>query len=99
MVHTTFHSDVYFNKRGSRQVELSYNLYQVIVNGEDGELSCQREQSKACLAMPSAADNARSEYLEYEIESDSHSEASAKAEMLAADAMVDISFIEVYRIH
>ncbi len=75
MVHTTFHSDVYFNKRGSRQVELSYNLYQVIVNGEDGD------------------------YLEYEIEADSHSEASAKAEMLAADAMVDISFIEVYRIH
>ena len=39
------------------------------------------------------------EYLEYEIEADSYAEASAKAEMLAADAMVDISYIEAYLIH
>ena len=54
---------------------LASNLYQVIINGEDGE------------------------YLEYEIEADSYAEASAKAEMLAADAMVDISYIEAYLIH
>ena len=75
MVHTTFNSKYHFGKRSSRQVELSSNLYQVVINGEDGE------------------------YLEYEIEADSHSEASAKAEALAADSFVDISYIEVYLIH
>ena len=39
------------------------------------------------------------ECLDYEIEADSYAEASAKAEMLAADAMVDITFIEIYQIH
>lgn len=75
MVHTTFNSEYHFGKRSSRQVELSSNLYQVVINGEDGE------------------------YIEYEIEADSHSEASAKAETLAADSFVDISYIEVYLIH
>ena len=75
MVHTTFNSEYHFGKRSSRQVELSSNLYQVVINGEDGE------------------------YLEYEIEADSYAEASAKAEMLAADAMVDIIYIEAYLIH
>lgn len=75
MVHTTFNSGYHFGKRSSRQVELSSNLYQVVINGEDGE------------------------YIEYEIEADSHSEASAKAEALAADSFVDISYIEVYLIH
>lgn len=75
MVHTTFNSEYHFGKRSSRQVELSSNLYQVVINGEDGE------------------------YIEYEIEADSHSEASAKAEALAADSSVDISYIEVYLIH
>lgn len=75
MVHTTFNSEYHFGKRISRQVELSSNLYQVVINGEDGE------------------------YIEYEIEADSHSEASAKAEALAADSFVDISYIEVYLIH
>lgn len=75
MVHTTFKSEYHFNKRSSRQVELSSNLYQVVINGEDGE------------------------YMEYEIEAESHSEASAKAEALAADSFVDISYIEVYLIH
>lgn len=75
MVHTTFNSEYYFGKRSSRQVELSSNLYQVVINGEDGE------------------------YIEYEIEADSHSEASAKAEALAADSFIDISYIEVYLIH
>lgn len=60
MVHTTFNSEYHFGKRSSRQVELSSNLYQVVINGEDGE------------------------YIEYEIEADSHSEASAKAEALIA---------------
>lgn len=75
MVHTTFNSEYHFGKRSSRQVELSSNLFQVVINGEDGE------------------------YIEYEIEADSHSEASAKAEALAADSFVDISYIEVYLIH
>lgn len=75
MVHTTFKSEYHFNKRSSRQVELSSNLYQVVINGEDGE------------------------YIEYEIEAESHSEASAKAEALATDSFVDISYIEVYLIH
>lgn len=75
MVHTTFNSEYHFGKRSSRQVELSSNLYQVVINGED------------------------SEYIEYEIEADSHSEASAKAEALAADSFIDISYIEVYLIH
>lgn len=75
MVHTTFNSEYHFGKRSSRQVELSSNLYQVVINGEDGE------------------------YIEYEIEADSHSQASAKAEALAADSFVDISYIEVYLIH
>ena len=75
MVHTTFNSEYHFGKRSSRQVELSSNLYQVVINGGDGE------------------------YIEYEIEADSHSEASAKAEALAADSFIDISYIEVYLIH
>ena len=75
MVHTTFNSEYHFGKRSSRQVELSSNLYQFVINGEDGE------------------------YIEYEIEADSHSEASAKAEALAADSFIDISYIEVYLIH
>ena len=75
MVHTTFNSEYHFGKRSSRQVELSSNLYQVVINGEDGE------------------------YIEYEIEADSHSEASAKAEALAADSFIDISYLEVYLIH
>ena len=75
MVHTTFNSEYHFGKRSSRQVELSSNLYQVVINGEDGE------------------------YIEYEIEADSHSEASAKAEALAADSFIDISYSEVYLIH
>ena len=75
MVHTTFNSEYHFGKRSSRQVELSSNLYQVVINGEDGE------------------------YIEYEIEADSHSEASAKAEALAADSFINISYIEVYLIH
>ena len=75
MVHTTLNSEYHFGKRSSRQVELSSNLYQIVINGEDGE------------------------YIEYEIEADSHSEASAKAEALAADSFIDISYIEVYLIH
>ena len=75
MVHTTFKSEYHFNRRSSRQVELSSNLYQVVINGEDGE------------------------YVEYEIEADSHSEASAKAEALAADSFINIIYIEVYLIH
>ena len=75
MVHTTFKSEYHFNRRSSRQVELTSNLYQVVINGEDGE------------------------YVEYEIEADSHSEASAKAEALAADSFINIIYIEVYLIH
>ena len=75
MVHTTLKAEYHFNRRSSRQVELSSNLYQVVINGEDGE------------------------YVEYEIEADSHSEASAKAEALVADSFINIIYIEVYLIH
>lgn len=75
MVHTTLNAEYRFNRRSLRQVELSSNLYQVVINGEDGE------------------------YVEYEIEADSHSEASAKAEALAADSFINIIYIEVYLIH
>ena len=75
MVHTTLKAEYHFNRRSSRQGELSSNLYQVVINGEDGE------------------------YVEYEIEADSHSEASAKAEALAADSFINIIYIEVYLIH
>ena len=75
MVHTTFKSEYHFGQRCSRQLELSSNLYQVVINGEEGE------------------------YAEDEIEAEGDSEASAKAEALAADSFVDISYIEVYLIH
>ena len=77
---------------------MSSNLYQVVIK-------CRANESRAkfAWAMPSAADIAKNgedgEYIEYEIEADSHSEASAKAEALAADSFVDISYIEVYLIH
>ena len=98
MVHTTFNPEYHFGTRSSRQVELSSNLYQVVIK-------CRANESRAkfAWAMPSAADIAKNgedgEYIEYEIEADSHSEASAKAEALAADSFVDISYIEVYLIH
>ena len=71
MVHTTFNSEYHFGKRSSRQVELSSNLYQVVINGEDGE------------------------YIEYEIEADSHSEASRKVDALVATKM-NVSSIVVH---
>ena len=76
MTHTAVHSEFVsmgFNRK--RRVSFPHDIYQVVINGEDGE------------------------YIEYEIEADSHSEASAKAEALAADSFVDISYIEVYLIH
>ena len=36
------------------------------------------------------------EYAEYEVEADSYAEATAMAENLAADSMINISYIEVY---
>lgn len=76
MVHTTLTSDFRFSTRSERRLNRwASHLYQVTINGEDGE------------------------YLSYEIEADSYSEASAKAEMLAADAMVDISYIEAFLLH
>ena len=36
MVHTTFNSEYHFGKRSSRQVELSSNLYQVVIIVWDG---------------------------------------------------------------
>ena len=43
MVHTTFKSEYHFNKRSSRQVELSSNLYQVVIK-------CRANESRAKLA-------------------------------------------------
>ena len=52
MVHTTFNSEYHFGKRSSRQVELSSNLYQVVINGEDGEYieyEIEADSLSACL--------------------------------------------------
>ena len=59
-----------FNRK--RRVSFPHDIYQVVVNGEDGE------------------------YAEYEVEADSYAEATAMAENLAADSMINISYIEVY---
>ena len=73
MTHTALHAEFpsMTNKR-SRRAYFSKNLYQVVVDGEEGE------------------------WREYEIEADSVSEASAIAEQLAADEMINIIYIEVY---
>lgn len=73
MTHTSVHSEFVsmgFNRR--RRAYYPHNIYQVIVNGEEGE----------CC--------------EYEIEADSYAEATSTAESLAADNMINISYIEVY---
>ena len=51
---------------------INHDIYQVVVNGEEGE------------------------YAEYEVEAYSYAEATAMAENLAADSMINISYIEVY---
>ena len=59
------------SKRTRRSFLFSQNIYQVEVNGEDGE----------CLT--------------YEIMADSCAEATATAENLASDSMVNITYISV----
>lgn len=49
MVHTTFNSEYHFGKRSSRQVELSSNLYQVVINGEDASISNMKSRLTAIL--------------------------------------------------
>ena len=69
MTHTAVHSEFVsmgFNRK--RRVSFPHNIYQVVVNGEEGE------------------------YAEYEVEADSYAEATA----MAADNMINISYIEVY---
>ena len=74
MTHTSLFSEFHsINKNRSRKSFYSKNIYQVVVNGEDGE------------------------YAEYEIEAKSKVEASAIAERLAAESMVNIMYIEVNR--
>lgn len=72
MTHIVQTSEITYGIR-PRRVAQSTNLYQAIINGEEGE------------------------YYEYEIEANSFAEASAIAEMYAADIMVDIRYIEVYQ--
>lgn len=57
--------------KGRRSYLFSQSIYQVEVNGEDGEV------------------------LTYEIMADSCAEATATAESLASDSMVNISYISV----
>lgn len=76
MTHTAVHSEFVsmgFNRK--RRVSFPHDIYQVVVNGEEGE---------------------EGEYAEYEVEADSYAEATAMAENLAADSMINISYIEVY---
>lgn len=73
MTHTAVHSEFVsmgFNRK--RRAAFPHNIFQVVVNGEDGECA------------------------EYEVEADSYAEATAIAENLASDSMINISVIEVY---
>ena len=60
------------SKRNRKSYMFSQNIYQVEVNGEDGEV------------------------LTYEIMADSCTEATATAESLANDSMINISYISVF---
>lgn len=73
MTATTFTSQELINgiKKGRKNSMFSQNIYQVEVNGEDGD------------------------YLTFDIMADSCAEATATAEQLAMESMVDISFINV----
>lgn len=73
MVHSAVHSE-FVSLGFSRKCRASFphNIYQVVIDGEDGE------------------------YAEYEIEADSEDEASAIAQELAAENMIDIVYIQVY---
>jgi hypothetical protein len=74
MTATTFTSQELINginKGHKKNYMLSQNIYQVEVNGEDGD------------------------YLSFDIMADSCAEATATAEQLAMESMVDISFINV----
>ncbi len=76
MTHTSVHSEfVSMGYNRKRRVSFPHNIYQVVINGEEGESA------------------------EYEIEADSYAEATARAEDLAADNMINISYIEVYLFH
>ncbi|KXB86060.1 hypothetical protein HMPREF3034_00008 [Prevotella sp. DNF00663] len=74
MTTTTIFSDATikgFQKGHRKSSMFSQNVYQVEVNGEDGD------------------------YLTFEIMADSCAEATATAEQLAMDSMVDIMYINV----
>lgn len=60
-----------FKKGRKRSSLFSQNIYQVEVNGEDGD------------------------YLQFEIMADTCAEATATAEQLAADSLVNISYINI----
>ena len=72
MVHTTLNTVLSSGIRSRRHI--NKDLFQVIVNGEEGE------------------------YYEYEIEAESFSEASEIAENLVSDNMINIQYIEVYKL-
>ena len=59
------------NYRNNRRAS---SLYNVIVNGEDGN------------------------YQEYEIEASSDAEAHAKADSIAQSCMIDVTYVEVYKV-
>lgn len=75
MTTTTFTQQSYtangFKKRSRKSRLFSQNLYQVEVNGEDGE------------------------YITFEVTADTCAEATAAAERMAMDVMVDIQYVTV----
>lgn len=60
-----------FKKRSRKSRLFSQNLYQVEVNGEDGD------------------------YITFEVTADSYAEATAIAESMAMDVMVDIQYVTI----
>ncbi len=71
---TTIQTSEISTKFNSRRNRRSTSLYNVIVNGEDGN------------------------YQEYEIEASSDAEANAKANEIAQRCMIDVTFVEVYKV-
>ncbi len=58
----------------TRRNRRAAGLYNIVVNGEDGN------------------------YQEFEIEASSEAEAQSKADSIAQSCMIDVTYVEVYRI-
>ena len=71
---TTVQTSEINSQLGYRRNRRASNMYNIVVNGEDGN------------------------YQEYEIEASSEAEAYAKADSIAQSNMIDVTYIEVYKI-